>query len=453
MAPIIDVHVHLFNAIDIPLEGYLRSRRSEKKPLLDTEYIVNFFPGPHVFHYLADRIRERCITRELKVAKKGFFYRLLLWSFEKYMRQEMRVWEDSLSKAIEVNASDLTSTWKNVDLFVPLMIDFEYWFKNTIDNSIKDRIDAMVEKVILPYKGKFHPFVPFDPARELAYRKKMNDPDGQLEKSSSLELVKRAIEEQGFIGVKLYNALGYKPLHNDDEKTLLRRNRIAIRNQKMQYVFKGKEYDEVLLELYDYCLKNEVPITTHCMMHGIESYPDASFHFGSAKFWRVVLDQFKGLRLNLAHFGWNPVPGHRYGSGRNWMQEICSMMRDYEYLFADVAHHEVTSRFRRNQIIGDYKKLQSEYMDGLDKIKKRILYGSDWHVLRRLRNYPTFLNNYIQVMNKSKLYSENEIEAFLGGNAFNFLGLLPGGKNRIRLEKFYKRNHIDPPEWFRFKEA
>ena len=35
MNPVIDCHVHLFNAMDIPVEGYLRSRRSEKQYILN----------------------------------------------------------------------------------------------------------------------------------------------------------------------------------------------------------------------------------------------------------------------------------------------------------------------------------------------------------------------------------------------------------------------------------
>jgi hypothetical protein len=42
MVPVIDVHTHLFNALDIPVEGYLISRRVEKKRPCDLEYIIHF---------------------------------------------------------------------------------------------------------------------------------------------------------------------------------------------------------------------------------------------------------------------------------------------------------------------------------------------------------------------------------------------------------------------------
>jgi hypothetical protein len=40
------------------------------------------------------------------------------------------------------------------------------------------------------------------------------------------------------------------------------------------------------------------------------------------------------------------------------------------------------------------------------------------------------------------------MEDFLGGNALIFLGLLPGGQNRRRLDRFYRDRGISPPEWF-----
>ena len=74
MAPIIDVHTHIFNAMDIPVEGYLQSRRSERKGST-IEYFINFFPGPQVYTYLAERMRERCVTRKLGAGETGWIYR------------------------------------------------------------------------------------------------------------------------------------------------------------------------------------------------------------------------------------------------------------------------------------------------------------------------------------------------------------------------------------------
>ena len=48
-----------------------------------------------------------------------------------------------LDKAIEGGLDDFMNTFQDdgIDLYVPLMIDYEYWFKNSPDNLIKDQIE------------------------------------------------------------------------------------------------------------------------------------------------------------------------------------------------------------------------------------------------------------------------------------------------------------------------
>ena len=438
MAPIIDVHAHIFNAMDIPVDGYLQSRRSERKGST-IEYFVNFFPGPQIYTYLAERMRERCVTRKLGVGETGWIYRQLLKLFGMATKEKLKDWEESLTKDVETIASDLVHTWEDIDLYVPLMIDYEYWFKNTLDNKLEDQI-KLVRQIVRAHQGRIHPFVPFDPARELVYQVGMNNPDGQLEKYGSLNMVKHAIEEGGFIGVKLYNSLGYRPSNNkkvEDHRMLM-----AIRNEKMQYLFGGEEYDRVLSDLYRYCEENEVPITTHCGMYGIESYPDASFDFGKAIYWEDVLSQYQGLRLNLAHFGWNQRV--RYGGEKNWVKDICRMMTRFDHLYTDVSCHRVTTAQDRQGYISEYKKIIRDF----PIIKNRLLFGTDWHVLKRVKNYRKFKDGYLEVLKHKGLFTKSEIDDFLGGNAMNFLGLRRGDRNWQRLKTLYAKKGITPPAWF-----
>jgi len=321
------------------------------------------------------------------------------------------------------------------------MIDYKYWFKKSNDRPFKEQIELIYNDVVLPYKGKIHPFVAFDPARELAFRKGVENPDGKPEQYGSMNLVKDAIENKGFIGVKLYNAMGYRPFNNHSVEK--HRKRIAYHNDK--YLFKGEEYDEVLSELYDYCMEQGVPITTHCRMDGSESYPDASFDFGQAIFWRDVLEQqkYKDLHLNLAHFGWNKKDGHT--GNRSWMREICEMLNQYNHLYTDVAHHEVFI----DENVSKFKVAYQELCLEFPKIKEKILFGIDWHVIKRVANFENFKNRYVELLKSDNLFSDQAIKDFLGRNALRFLGLLPGEKNRDRLERFYLKLSITPPEWFR----
>ena len=81
-------------------------------------------------------------------------------------------------------------------------------------------------------------------------------------------------------------------------------------------------------------------------------------------------------------------------------------------------------------------------------VKERLLFGTDWHVLKRVPNYKNFKKNYIEVLSYENNFNESEIESFLGGNALKFLGLYHNDKTLKRLIKFYDKNNIQPPKWF-----
>jgi len=71
---------------------------------------------------------------------------------------------------------------------------------------------------------------------------------------------------------------------------------------------------------------------------------------------------------------------------------------------------------------------------------------------KRIKNYKSFKECYLEVLKKTNCFSEQDIENFLGGNALRFLCLLPGEQNRERLKRFYKKEKIDYPEWFKDTE-
>jgi hypothetical protein len=478
MPPVIDIHAHVFRGRDIPLKGYLLSRSYP-------EWYIRLL-APLLFAIIA-----RCIRRG-RAVKGGILCGLVLELVYKYMGLGYRRWAEILSmETVAEVARRLVETFDQdgIDLYVPLMIDYEYWFKATGETPIAAQIDAVYREIVLPYKGRIHPFAPFDPARELAYRARLPGPtepeDGPPEEYSSLELAKDAVRNKGFIGVKVYNTLGYRPLDNavvDDN-----RQRIFRRNGMERYaVFTGAQLDQVLSELYTFCVQEQVPITAHCLANGIEAYPGASLDFGSPVYWRKVLDNFPDLHLNLAHFGWSrpeeyfppvlkgllalvlhrlqrvlgsqsaaapPGPGPAEGQGA-WVREICAMLAQYRYLFTDVAHHGVTADADIPKYKAAYQAMRRDFPGA---IEGKLLFGIDWHVIARVDNYQYFKDRYTHVWGDDNLFTPQEIAAFLGGNALQFLGLLPLGtppadgwmRNRARLQRFYQRNQIDPPEWFK----
>jgi predicted TIM-barrel fold metal-dependent hydrolase len=470
----IDIHNHIFSGRDIPLNGYLSSRRYD-------EWYIRLF-APVLFPLIADYIRQEGPSA-LKPLEKIIFEMGIL-----YLGEGHRRWADilSLQSAADI-ARRMIETYNqdSINLFVPLMIDFEYWFSNSVDHAIADQVQLVYRDVVLPYRGRIHPFAPFDPVRELAFRAGMPGPDGWQggapETCSSLELLKDAIRTKGFIGVKVYNTLGYRPLGNADVDA--ERQSIFKRNEMDRYAsFSGEDIDEIMHELYAFCAEEQVPITAHCVSNGIEAYPEASLVFGGPRFWRPVLDRFPSLHLNLAHYGWSrpdayalPRRAHwfqrvnhraqRWVHGQNenldldigredWTVEITKMLAIYPHLFTDVAHHGVVIPSYQGGMLASYRAICRDY-PGL--ISQRLLYGTDWHVFARMDNFQKFQAEYVRLLAEGQIFSQDEMNDFLGRNALRFLGLLPVGtppemgwcKNRERLGAFYQKENIDPPGWFK----
>jgi predicted TIM-barrel fold metal-dependent hydrolase len=474
MPLIIDIHDHLFSGRDIPLNGYLGSRWYD-------EWYIRLC-APVLFPLIADYIRREG-SSSLKPLEE-----VLINIAVRYLGEGHRRWGDILSmKSSGDIARRMIETYEadGVDLYVPLMIDFEYWFANSIDNPIDQQVESVYREVVLPYRGTIHPFAPFDPARELAFRAGFPSPDGlrtgKRETCSSMELMKDAIRTKGFIGVKVYNTMGYRPLGNAEVDA--ERRKIFIRNGMSPYAsFSGEAFDEIMLELYAFCQQEQVPITAHCVSNGMEAYPKASLVFGGPRFWQPVLERFPDLHINLAHYGWSRPDAYRHPRhahsfrrwrrrvGRwvqrkppviepddglqDWTEKITRMLAVHPNLFTDVAHHGVVIPSYQPGILASYKAICHDY-PGL--IGERLLFGTDWHVFTRIDNFQTFLETYTHLLKEGQIFDDAEIEKFLGGNALRFLGLMPVGtpaeqgwsKNRERLSQFYQRENIDPPAWFK----
>jgi predicted TIM-barrel fold metal-dependent hydrolase len=455
MVPIIDVHEHIFRGRDIPLKGYLLSRS---------------YPswGRWAIRLLAPLL-ARCIRRHIEKGRRGLHCWLLLFVVRLAMGKGYRTWADILSmKDIRRIADLLDDTYKGdgISLTTPLVIDYEYWFRNSVDTPVAEQVDCIAKEVVEPRKGRFHPFAPYDPVREVCFRRGLPTPDkpyGPPETCGSMAMVRRAIEEQGYVGIKLYHSLGYRATGN---VAVDARRRALFRDIGLEpyCVITGEEIDAVLEELYEYCSTRQVPITVHCGSDGIESFPGASFVFGRPEFWIPVLAAHPDLHVNLAHFGWSHHLRYsregtrtwcspRRKTDKNWPRIICEMMERFPHLYTDVAHHEILGRRQERRFAADYHAINRDFR-GL--LQKRLLFGMDWHVIVRLRGYTRFKPTYVRVLGQRCGWSSEQVDDFLGGNALRFLGLLPLAAravegwtgNRVRLGEYYARNGITPPQWF-----
>ena len=246
---------------------------------------------------------------------------------------------------------DMMNTANGVDIWIALMMDTEKGFEGSPSLIGFDGQKRIMMDLTAKARGRIWPFFAYDP------------------RSRPVDAVRNAIEKEGFVGVKLYPPLGFKPCGNEDG-----------------------EVEERLEGLYQYCASGRdepIPITAHCSwsdgvfsnraVPGISAYKEYYRDMAHPLHWEKVLKRYGNLKLNLAHFGgageWEQraLGGPSAAVEKNWADTILRLMREHENVYTDLSFHGILPA--KN---GDaYKRALLEKICGAEK---RVLLGSDWYM-------------------------------------------------------------------------
>ncbi len=418
----IDVHAHVFNADDLPIRGFLRHRGVPEALAELVEEIIQSSTDPGFRAGLAApmaatvsdaELLEAILARrpDLRAALRGQLLpptvpgvqtlALIEWPALVY---RFVSWARLLTKSHVEIAARLMSTYSKIDLFPPLMMDIGDWVGEQPPTSVPDQIAGMGQLIARPeIAGRMHPFVAFDPLRN----------DG-------LALVRGAISS-GFIGVKLYPPLGYRPIGNAGPN--------------------GATIDQRLEDLYAFCEAEDVPIVAHCTRHGAEV--DHHGIFADPDHWRPVLERHRSLRLDLAHFGsMEELLGPPYDDTPDpWPPKIVALMGDFSNVYVDVSYFDEIAD--RDAAAACMQKLATLYASN-PAIARRVMYGSDWHMIMWAPAVDDYYRNFVAAYGPQ---FPSGLADFLGGNAERFLGLIAGAKAVQRLHVYYERNNFTKPAW------
>ena len=463
--PVIDVHCHAFNADDLPVRGFIQALHMRGVPLggalarLVDLLIQGVGPGYHADKARLDAIlltagrrdavralappadtaalerevdaalveletRDPALSRqvgaELVAAESGGDPAAAVRGLDDMIGATRRAvrWVTLFGKSRVDIATYLVQTFSDrVDLFCPMLVDLGAGLGDTAATTAREQIE-LHEKVsrismlgLLPGLGKarLHPFVGFDPRMELRARTV-----GDIE--TPLDVVKTAVERFGFIGVKVYPPMGWRPIGNHE----------GVGMSKEQ----AAQVDEILRELYTWCVEEDVPITAHTNRSNFahESYRD----YGAPEGWIDVLDAFPGLHLNLGHFG----GAKRKEDPDGWPWRIARATKDRPTLFADVGNHNIYDE----EMTAGYLAMLADMLGRpeTESMRERVMYGSDWFMVAIHPEYEEFLDTYEQLFRDR--FDEAITTDFLGGSARRFLGFDdPSNKNAVRLRERYQR--------------
>jgi predicted TIM-barrel fold metal-dependent hydrolase len=320
----------------------------------------------HVHTFTHDHVPDRFVPRPLNwLLRIGWFRRLLLKTvlrFDRGRRGRIARFAEILEISFNKTQRDVFETvrgfYSSGTRFVVLPMDMDLMGAGKVAKPI-DIQHAELAALRDIYPESVIAFAAVDPRH-----------DGVVEKTI------RLIEEQGFLGIKLYPPTGYHP------------------------------NDPTLWPLYAYAEQHGVPVLTHCSRPASVQYrgkPTDRMRtdplsgeqlelnrlqlltlFTDPDTYRPILSKHPRLRICLAHFGgagdWDRWLDHPWdsdtstASAKSWLAKIADMLRDGEHpnLWTDIAY----TVFADDEHLYLLKVLLSD-----ERILARTLFGSDFYVV------------------------------------------------------------------------
>lgn len=329
------------------------------------------------------------------------------------------------------NAAIMMARWPEVDLFAPSMVDFyEVQGNDPFNLELQVEFYALLHRAT---KGRMVPLVSFHPVRGA------HAPDGG---AGQLDLVRKAISSQGFIGVKLHPSSGFDPL--DNEKYGCPNTRLPNVLERQPLGAAGAAVQAQMDQLYTLCDALDAPILTHggtglsankpCMQdrHPPQqtlAWTNSSRHWGEALEARPELTN---LRVCLGHFA--------AGFARTPDGAIVP------HPWLDYATRHIEAKGSRGRLWMDLSAMPefvgasspdraavAVHLAQHPQLHHRLLYGTDWHM-------PTLTPNGYRRGIES-LFRGRQRRDVMGRNAVAFFGL-DRPKVRTRLERFYAEHDI-----------
>ncbi len=310
---------------------------------------------------------------------------------------------------------------------MPMMVDLDLWLtkygrpaRTTVAEQVElhDKIAQVSMRGLIPDhpEARVHPFFGFDPRR-------VYEASGRT-KPWDLSQMESAVTEHGFVGVKLYPPMGWRPSHNFTTED--------IRSQ-----VEAAAYDEILTKFFTWCELHQVPVTAHANRSmGTEAAYD---EFSSPFEWERVLERFPQLRLNLGHFGgFDEQP-----TSNPWPYYFADLAERFNNVYVDVGNH----RPHEATVLARYLDRLDKLFATFPKLKNKVMLGTDWYMDVQEPDHEQYVGNYLKAYEAK--FGAEATERFHGGNALAFLGFDdPAAQNNQRLRARHAQHAPgQEPDW------
>jgi predicted TIM-barrel fold metal-dependent hydrolase len=422
----IDTHAHFFNASDIDAPGYLAYSIGHSEPELQ-DFIIAMMPVVRALTWIASSAEEEynwlssLNTKSRADASQALEDRMQSRRqlIERQLTQQMQVHgaDRALNKAslapvsvsaildamyephqkklaadagltgstaagiVRFVACMLQDRWTNLHLYQKAwqpagiatvfgaMVNFDYWYCAS-RSSPRDQMRVM-DLISRMSGGYMRPLIAYNPLTDLR------------EGGSSLKLVQDAITEHGFIGVKIYPPMGFKPYGN------------------------GGELDKILLQMFTWCSQRGVPVMAHA--NRTMGRDDVADEVSNPAAWTALARAMPAgvpLRVNLGHLGGD-------GSERipsTWTRDFATLMDSPEgrYVYGDLGYWTAL----RNCRTQDCPPLAR-----LRPATHRAMFGSDWFMMIKegaWQDYPADLARAVSLsgLDATAIFRTNALACF-----------------------------------------
>lgn len=308
-----------------------------------------------------------------------------------------------------------------VSMITPALVDFEGWLGGgaASGSSLDLQVDAMSLLSRRQSGVLMHAIAPFDPLRDAISGKPL-----------SFELVRRAVEEEGFVGVKLYPPMGFLPHGNADAEELDFAD--SIRRGRTREAL-ARDLDTALARLFDWAgdPARRVPLLAHAR----DSYGGRPGYAVRARptGWEGVMADKPALSVALAHFG----DFDAASDGTVWETDMAQILARHPGAYADFSY--LSSAMDEPDA---EKQRKAEQLRLFADHSEQVLFGTDWSFIALARGHGDYL---------AGLDAQLERAGFGGGarrlvfreNAIRYLGLGADGPGRERLLAYYDRHGLD----------
>jgi len=344
-------------------------------------------------------------------------------------------------------------------LLCPAVIDYDLWLGENVEGSpLPDQVSVMGQLSRRKTGAVVHGYVGFDPLRQAAFE------SGFFNLYSPLELVRRAIRDEGFLGVKLYPPMGFKPLGNaadvcqpyTQEFEIFRKLMGEIENDPLTINCEpspvdgsrilGEKLDKSMIGLFNLCVSEEASIIAHA--GDSNSSNEGWGKRADPAHWIPVFRRWPKLRVTLAHFGSfnarsaSAAPEQKFPDASwEWTFGNYLIEADNPPVFADISYlTEISNKTSAEKL--SYIETIKIWISKFDPQCNHLIFGTDWTMLGLDPAYEGYTSRIYSFFKDECGFNQAMLDRLFYENAIRFLGLRQNDGARKRLLEFYNKNNI-----------